>query len=343
MFRRLRTLVVLSAVAAAAVVVGTGPAPSGAGISSPVVGSGTAYTVEFAVPNGISGDRCRLSTVDLATGAVTPIGPIVVDQLGCAFDLALSPGGALYGISDVDDEVDPPSVDGTSSTTDGPVAQETPLVQVHLVRFDTTTGAVTDVGAIGTAASYANGAGGVTFDARGNLYVYMVGDDPQCDGIAYCLYQVDPANPASATFLGSDPEETNLFGLTASCSTGMYTIADAERGGSVDPADDVYSIRGGDQLDAVEPTPPAKATAVGGLIGTGRRIQSIDFAADGTLWALGSTESKGLPSARLSVLDRTTGEQRLGQTLSSDIETVVFGLAISTPSCPVEIEPAFTG
>ncbi|MBM3659127.1 MAG: hypothetical protein FJW95_06440 [Actinobacteria bacterium] len=321
--------------------------------SPPVTGSGTAYTVETQVPAGIPeffGTACRLARIDLATGDVTPLGPYVKDELRCATDLAFSPGGALYGIAGVegeDDEesVELPSVDGTTPTTEAPAGLGESIDEVHLVRFDTATGAVTDLGAIGTAEAWIGLAGGLTFDPSGNLYVYMAGDDPGCDGDAFCLYRVDPANPASATFLGKDPQETYLFGLTTACNAGLYTIELLESGSSIDATADILAVIGGEQLDIVNPTPPAKATAVGGLIGKGRFVQSIDFAADGSLWALGSTSPRGYPRAQLSVLDRATGAQTMGPVLIRGGEGVsaVFGLAISSPSCPVEIQPNFTG
>ncbi len=335
--RLLGTATMAAVVSAGFVATAAAPAPAAA----ETVG----YTVEFqvpnGVPNGIGGQRCRLATVDLASGAVTGIGAYVDDSLACAFDLAFSPGGGLYGISQVS-EVEPGDADDAETQIDDPT------LFVHLVRFDTATGAMTDLGQIGTdEASIQPGAGGVTFDASGNLWVYMVGFDDSCDGDAFCLYKVDPANPADATFYGRDPEATYLYGLTASCSLGVFTVAEASGSGSVDSAEDVYVLPGGDQLDRVNVGPPSAAVAVGALIGSNRTVQSLDFDSEGTLHALGTVTPKGLIEdyGQLSTLDPTTGVQTLGAKLSGVLGTAVFGLAVAPPTCPqvVEIQPTFTG
>ena len=110
-----------------------------------------------------------------------------------------------------DELEDPPDGEEATPTTDAsPVEPQQPGSTVHLVRFDPASGAVSDVGQIGTADAWAGTDGGVTFDANGNLFVYMVGLDPECDDDAYCLYQVDPVNPSAATFLGKDPAGAGL-------------------------------------------------------------------------------------------------------------------------------------
>lgn len=332
-------------VLASAAFVATTPAPAPA---AETIG----YTIEVQIPRGINpSSRCRLATVDLTTGVVTGIGGFDSDPLRCAPDLAFSPSGGLYGIARLPGEVETPSVEDTTPTTDAaPVEPQQITDTVHLVQFDTTSGALSDLGQIGTVPAAVAPAGGITFDASGNLYVYMVGDDTQCNGGAYCLYRVDPANPADATFLGDEPQQTYLFGLTASCALGPFTVEDASEDTSADvlPADDVYGFASGNQLDLVSTTPPASATAVGGLVQKDQTVQSLDFDSDGTLWALGSLVPNGLPvtPGRLSTLDPATGAQTVGPSLSSEAETVVMALAVAAPTCPtepVELQPTFTG
>lgn len=86
-------------------------------------------------------------------------------------DLGFSLGGVLYGISE-SPEVSAPSIEGsaTTSTTVAPAAVVQPG-SVHLVTFNLGTGAVADLGAIGTALAELGRGGEITFDSVGNLYV----------------------------------------------------------------------------------------------------------------------------------------------------------------------------
>jgi hypothetical protein len=337
--RRIAVVALMAATASAGLVVSRStPAPA-----ADTVG----YTVEVQIPRGIL-SFCRLATVDLGTGEVTGIGAVLDEPLACASDLAFAPNGTLYGITDVpgDDDKDEP-IEGTDDVT--PLADDA----VHLVRFDTATGAVTDLGPIGTApARLFRGGGGVTFDAAGRLWVYMAVDDADCQDEGFCLYQVDPANPAAATFFGGNPQQTTLYGLTASCSLGVFTVAESFRPGDVAADDDeVLVIPGGDLLDAVNPGPPAVATPVGSVFDDDQTVQSLDFGADGTtLWAIGTIMPNGLgPPGQLSTLDPATGVLSAGPLLTTDGDiSLAVGLAVAPPSCPpttppVELQPTFTG
>ena len=335
--RRLSSVAIATALASTAVMAtAVTPAPA----ASETVG----YTIETLRPSGVLDlFRCRLATVDLTTGVVTPIGTTIGGEDACARDLAFSPGGGLYGIVQ-HEEVEPPSVEATTGTTTGDVESAAPNpFRVHLVRFDTGTGAVTDLGQIGTAPAYLSSGGGITFDTAGNLFVYMVGDDADCDEDAYCLYAVDPADPGAATFLGNDPVETGIYGLTTACGQGMYTTQTAPRTGSLD---DAYVLDGGDLLGRVTATPPAVVTPVGPF-GDDRTVQSLAFGSDGTLWALGSITPNGITDlGRLSTIDPATGAQTLGALLTADRESaLVMGLAVAAPTCPEPpaIQPNFTG
>lgn len=344
MIRTIRRVLGVTALAAVASVgfVGVASAPAGA--------DAFGYTVQVQFPLGFPEPpafQCRLAKVDLATGALTPIGGYLPStSFACAKDLAFAPNGALYGIAEA------ASVPNDSSDTvivpSGPTAQAPPTPEVHLVRFDTTTGAVTDLGAIGTAGATLSGraAGGITFDAAGRLWVYMVGFDDACDHLAFCLYQVDPANPANSVFKGRGPIETFLFGLTANCAGDVFTL---EQGTEVGPADDVNVEISGNFLDSVD-TSTGAATKIGPSFGTSRFVQSIDFGADGVLYGIGTVLSQGFGSSTgyVYTLNPSTGSATLGAKLSAASSfTFVQGLAVAPLDCqgppPPAVTPAFTG
>src|SRR5262249_30433833 len=127
--------------------------------------------------------------------------------------------------------------------------------------------------------------GGITFDAAGHLFVLMVGVDDACDNTAFCLYQVDPANPGGATFVGAGPGETFLYGLTANCAGGVYTTELQQQGPTAQS--DVQVALGGNVLMSVNTT-AGSFTAVGTDFGGNNRIQSMDYSAEGVLHAIGS-------------------------------------------------------
>lgn len=330
--RRLLTVLGVAALASTAFV-GAASAPA------PAAAEAFGYTVQLRFPAGV-GVQCRPATIDLTTGEVTPIGDWQpAATLACAVDLALSPSGALYGI--VDEE----------QFQTGEVDPAAPVQQVHLVQFDTTTGEVTDLGAIGPNDSTLTGRagnGGITFDAAGRLLVEMVGNEPACDDLdAMCLYQVDPADPSNATLIGGASSDNFLFGLTATCSGALYAVEDTLFDEGADAADDVRNPGGGNQLDTVDGATGATA-AVGGLTPEGELIQSLDFTSTGALVGLGGQQPNGLTTiAHLYAIDPATGTATQGVALDSTDEfTFVMGLAIAPLSCaaaPVDIQPNFTG
>lgn len=345
---RLASSVVVVTTLACLSLVGLVASPAGADVEG--------YTVQLTETGGESGIGCRLARVNLTTGALTPIGAYLdFATFACASDLAFSPSGVLYGISD-----DPAALDLSQSesglfdpepTGPGGASPAAPAeLHVHLVRFDTGSGAVTDLGAIGTAASEIGlqyGSGGATFDAAGNLFVYMVGEDPSCDGRAFCLYKVDPAAPANATFVGDDPQQTYLYGLAATCAGRVVTVQGTEAAESaINPA--TLIAPAGDTLDTVDTT-LGKATPVGPAFGQDRTVQSLDFDAGGTLWAIGSTIPKGTFSpAYVGTIDPATGSLTFTQQIDpGPEESLIFGLAVAPLSCQqpevVEVTPKFTG
>src|SRR5262249_17223505 len=142
--------------------------------------------------------ECRLATVDLTSGLVTATSDPASGE-ACVPDLTETSDGRVVGIREV--------------------AGAAP--SVHLIQFDTTTGTPPDLGAIGTSPASLPDAGGqdggIAFDAHGNLFVAMAGQDASCNDSAYCLYKVDPANPANATFIGTGTQEIIEQALTVAC------------------------------------------------------------------------------------------------------------------------------
>jgi hypothetical protein len=98
----------------------------------------------LSAPTGYTSDTDNIHTMDLGTGVVGPsLGPSGIPPAEAITDVALSPAGVLYGVSD----------GGTN-----------PL----LYTFDTVTGAATAVGTnLGASASNA----GLTFTADGRLWM----------------------------------------------------------------------------------------------------------------------------------------------------------------------------
>ena len=337
-FRRTLTTVAVAALAAAGLV-GITTAPAGADETF-------GYTIEVQVPQGLGGDTfpCRLAKVDLATGAVTGIGSFLPpESLACANDLAFSPSGVLYGIVqgvEEEDEIEEPPIDDSGGF--GATAVEF-NEEVHLVRFDTATGAVTDLGVIGGGPAFIG-----NLESPGNLWVLMVGQEDECDNDAFCLYQVDPNSPGTATFEGKGPGETFLFGLTANCAGAVYTTEQIE---PEDPGDesDVAVAIGGNVLMSVNTT-AGTMTEVGAGLGGNHFVQSMDFSTDGVLHAIGSefeSERSPLQPGFLYTVNPTAGTATQGAQLSAPQFRFAMSLAVAPLSCapaPLPVpSPNFTG
>jgi hypothetical protein len=136
--------------------------------------------------DGYNGNLSTLYTIDTATGAATPIGPIGYPVTGLAFDPV---NGVMYG--------------ATSSTT----------AANGLITINLDTGAGTLVGNYGLAGS--TWLGDITIDSSGVLYGFVeptLGD----------LYRIDKATGA-ATFVGdSGLSRTGILGLDFDSSGTLY-------------------------------------------------------------------------------------------------------------------------
>jgi hypothetical protein len=333
---------VLAAVMVAAGLVGAvGAGPAGA---SP---NGFALLVDSSEPF-----VCQLAGIDLATGAVTPLAHTGSDA--CASDIAETSDGRVFGIQQQPPEAGPPPT-------------------VHLLQYNTSTGAPTDLGQIGTflAAAPLTEIGGVTFDHAGNLFVEMVGlsgagGDPQCSGESVCLYRVDPANPASATFVGQGAFGTDLQFFSAPCDGPAMTLLPPLTGpapaGVWPPLSGQHSTQSQGSIHALDLEPNSvlasrdlstgAVSAVGSGVGVNNLVDGLAFDSSGTLWGIGGTTTGGITTTlNVFTLNTTSGAATPGPVLSGNLSLDPLALALPL-TCPtpaaaapaaVVITPTFTG
>ena len=199
----------------------------------------------------------------------------------------------------------------------------------HLVTINTATGAQTQVGPMG----HGFFEGGMTFDKDGKLWLYSEPDDDAC--VLACLFAVDPATGAAAVVGVPGIPGFVPTGLAANCSTVYATGAIA----SGFPGDSLYTVNTG-----------TGAVALVGPTNQPVFTEGLDFAADGTLYAIGEPFFEGPVSyaPKSFTVDPATGAGTNVQTWVSDDETPnsIFGLAIAGQSCTppvVELQPNFTG
>jgi hypothetical protein len=182
--------------------------------ATPASAAPIAYTI-------LSTDGCQLSTIDLATGTVTPLsaGP---SGAACVDDLAVAPDGTVYGISDF--------VASSTSAT--------------LVTFNPTTGAVvTTVPFTGDFDESFTARGGIAVDRNGVLYASFTTNEDGCSDLTndafVCLYRVDPAT-AAATLIGpSGFDQIRTNWLTTNCDDAMLTALDEDDFGPFSAPDEV--------------------------------------------------------------------------------------------------------
>jgi hypothetical protein len=290
-------------------------------------------------------------------GCLTPFGPS--DAAHCTFDLAVSPGGtALFGVtfSGTFPAGPPPNL-GTATA--------------QLVRYDPTSGVATTVGTIG--GFTLNGPdvfqGSLTFDNAGNLFVQLVpnltvGTTP-CDATSFCLYRVDPTNPANATPVGHAPFAfTPYAGLAASCAGTVLSIRTSIVPMATAPSSTASSTTASSAASATAPSPglswngirtalngPSTLTSVNTStgsttdIGTGmgnlNAVQSLDFDPTGAVFGVGTVSGV----FHVFTIDATTGVATAGAatTPAASLRALAIG-----PPCPpaapaVVVTPRFTG
>jgi hypothetical protein len=278
---------------------------------------------------------CSLATVDLVTGETQAIGGESQDK--CAFDLEFSPDGThLLGTR----------VNGTGPDTG----------TAELVEFDLTTGDVTTLSQLGD--FFVDGPGeqqgNLTFTPAGSLYTYLVPGaepdaaasdvDPACDGSAFCLFQVNTADPTALTYVNSVPQEfTVYFGLATSCAGVTSSVREEEltvssptSWGGASASDDVPMM-----LTDVNLTSSGAATTDVGSVGEGVSLSSLDYDTAGTLFAVGFEPENVGPS--LFTVDPSTGAAEQQTTLNDGSEPIninVLGFAIAHPCAPTPTPPA---
>ena len=286
---------------------------------------GTTEVLAAAGPTGFTtvlvGDvTCQLAQVDLSTGTLTPFGPVSANH--CAVDLAFAPDGTLYGI-----------VAGPE-----PTSPESPLLFMQLERFDKTTGAVTVVGQITTFGfgMLSTNAGGLVFDNTGTLHAQFASADPNCSTTGqFCLYRVDPGNPAAATLVGTvSPTDTAFRGLAGACDGRVLT----ERQPLQVEIDSFLEL---------ENQQNAQLATIGRIGPTGTLLFGFDFDTGGTMWGVGVTDNMSPP--KVFTVDQSTGAGTPGATITGAPQGALSALAIAPLACApapppvVVVGPTFTG
>jgi sugar lactone lactonase YvrE len=240
----------------------------------------------------------------------------------CADGLTFAPDGTLYAF----------------------VTRADDIGSAVLVTIDPATGTQTQVGPLPPVRV---GAGGMTFDAAGNLWLYAtttgIGDDPDCTvtDTEWCLWRVNPAD-ATSEFIAADPGAAALgvFGLTAACDGEVLAIATPFATGP--PI--------GSSLQTVDTATAALTLKVA----TPDVVfpQGLDYDASGGLWAVAETEGAGFLPAAVHEIAADGSATTTLVTFPGDQDGFLFGLAISPLSCPepppapapeVVLTPTFTG
>ncbi len=293
----------------------TAPSNSATPGAAAATGGVTAQAASALGYTVIEGNGCNLATIGLTDGVVTAL-PDGFKALTCVNDLGFGPNGVLYGIK-----------------------QENGPLEVHLIRFDLTTGAPTDLGpltgAFTASTMFGLVEGGIALGADGNLYGLFGTDAAPCAPAAFqCVYRIDPASlvatlvgPPGAA--GSRLQDRSLLGLTGDCgTTTLETLI-------FDPTTD---------LPALVSLALANGAATEGatLIPSPAQLDGLEF--DRTTHALyGLFE---IPNEALYTVNLTTGAlTKVADTSNVGRER---GLAIPSDPCPsapapVLVQPRFTG
>ena len=152
------------------------------------------YTVgEHFAPEGTAvGPTCNFYKIDLKTGAATQVNPVGQPVI-CADGLTYDEDGTIYAYRNA------PTAGGAGGTS-------------QLITIDKHSG-VQHV--VGTLPHVFVGAGGMTFDADGHLWLYAQSSGvPECVGS--CLWEVNPKT-AAARFVGTAPTRVTVAGLAGDC------------------------------------------------------------------------------------------------------------------------------
>ena len=185
---------------------------------------------------------------------------------------------------------------------------DTDLTTCTLVRINTTTGAGALVGSTGVTNCGGSGRPRIAFTPDGRLWLVNNGTQ---------FFQVDPTT-GLATAAGTLP--TAIDGLVGSCGGDLLaTTSDATNGA----------------LIRFSPASPSTPTTIGHLgiptQGANLALTGLDFAADGTLWALRQNVTAGAMESY--TINTTSGAATLARanTMAANLSG---GLAIAPLSCP---------
>jgi hypothetical protein len=326
--RKLLAMLAATTLTAGVGVVAMGGAPTGAAETS-------GYTIV-----AIGEEGCQLSTIDLTSGAVAPIGATAQDS--CVNDLAVAPDGTVYGVN-------------------GP---KNLALTVDLIRFDTSTGAPTNLGPLtGSFTDSFVSDGGITFAADGTMYVNMGTDETGCDDVAICLYRVDPATLTSTLVGPFTQGETSFFYLTAACNgttlSTQYQVGESSVEQSAPFGDGVQAADFDQRLTSWNTT--TGASTPGADLFAGLNVTGLEFdRVTGTLYLLArevqppqavpdetttdpTVEPQYEDGVSLYTLDVATGATTFVADLDPELTVDSLGIAGSCAAPAIELVPTFTG
>ncbi|MCJ7437249.1 MAG: hypothetical protein MUP97_05755 [Acidimicrobiia bacterium] len=290
------------------------PAASAAGVQA------QAGSVAYTIIN--NSETCRLATVGLADGVVTAL-PAAASSLACVADLTFGPDSGLYGII------------GDGNNDNG-------ALNVHLVQFDLTTGAPTDLGTITGNFTYSTIFGtsdaGIATGGDGRVYATIATNEILGCGPAFCIYDVNVATRV-ATLVGPVGTATGPFAdkplltMTADCGTTMWTL--------------VSRNETTQQLFLVTVSQSTGAATQGPLIGSDPPPGPFGIEFDRTSRNLYFLAGVGETPEALYTLDPSSGTPTKVTELSGDAQGSVERLAIQgtcpAAPAPVEVVIRFTG
>jgi len=312
--KRLMRAPVLGVLAASLVLVGLGGGQTASAQTGPV-----GYTVGGQIDG--TPTSCAFFSVDMPTGEATLIGGPSADLL-CADGLTFGPDGTLYAYT---------NTFGMGG-----------LQSAQLVTIDLATGAQTVIGELPPVAI---GAGGMTFDAAGDLWLYAVQvnvADPGCEPGLTCLWQVNPAD-ASARFVGTPADDDGVFGLAGSCAGDVLAITGpVNTGPGTGAATELQSVD--TATAALDPIVDLPETFI---------PEGLDYDAGGGLWDIAGPQQAGfLGVQETQLIDPATGGVTHNPITigGDDFSGFLLGLAIDPivcpeppPPAPVVLVPTFTG
>lgn len=284
------------------------------------------YTIGTPIGRGFALASCSFFKIDLKTGEATQVNP-VAQPVGCGDGLTFDEDGTLYAYRN-------------RPTAGGPGVTE-------LITIDKHTGAQHVVGPLPRVLL---GAGGMTFDAEGDLWLYglTIGDPSSAPSGSYCLWEVNRKTAASK-FVGEAPTGRGVYGLAGDCEDVLAIAADALTG----PGTGFHP-----ELDEVD-TQNGSLHTIAAVPGIGFPT-GLDFDGEDDLWAIansgpGAGAGIGMTLFKIDPNNGNSGGTDI--TLNGAPFTgQMNGLAISPISCedpgpeptpappaPVAAEPLFTG